>query len=174
MKIIVGSTNPVKLNAVQHVVQTIYPSASVEGVAVESGVAAQPWGDVETRQGAHNRALAIQKNLKPDWAVGLEGGVQPTEYGLFTCAWCVIIDATGRVGVGGNSCILLPPRVVNALENGAELGTAMDALTGQTNTKHQAGAIGILTNGLISRQSAYETIITMALAPFLNPIWYEI
>jgi non-canonical (house-cleaning) NTP pyrophosphatase len=109
-----------------------------------------------------------------DLGVGLEGGVQESEFGLMTCAWCVLVDRTGRIGVGGNSSILLPDAVVQALRHGDELGTAMDRLAQQQNTKHQHGAIGILTNNLETRQSAYEMIIRLALAPFQNPAWYPI
>ncbi len=42
----------------------------------------------------------------------------------------------------------------------------MDALTGLHNTKHAQGAIGILTDGLETRKSAYAHILRLALAPF--------
>jgi non-canonical (house-cleaning) NTP pyrophosphatase len=50
---------------------------------------------------------------------------------------------------------------------GEELGAAIDALVGGSNTKQGLGAVGILTAGLIDRQRAYEAIVTYALAPFL-------
>jgi inosine/xanthosine triphosphatase len=54
----------------------------------------------------------------------------------------------------------------------AELGVGMDRLTGERNTKHGKGAVGILTRGLVDRQEAYEVILTYALAPFLSPeLW---
>lgn len=174
MQIIVGSTNPVKIKAVQVALQPIYPDAQYSGVAVSSGVADQPWNDAETRQGAYNRAQAILTQATADLAIGLEGGVLETEFGLMTSAWCVILDRQGNVGVGGNSCTLLPSSVAEQLHSGIELGTAMDNFSGQNNTKHKDGAIGILTDGLVSRQTAYETIIKMALAPLLHPAWYTI
>jgi non-canonical (house-cleaning) NTP pyrophosphatase len=44
----------------------------------------------------------------------------------------------------------------------------MDAVTGQHNVKQGAGAVGILTAGLVSRQQAYEVLIAYALVPFLS------
>lgn len=172
MHIAVGSTNPIKFSATQTVLGALYPAATFTTHTVPSDVAAQPWGDEETRRGAYNRARATLQQSGARLAVGLEGGVLKTEFGLFTCAWCVIINADGRVGVGGSSCTQLPPEVETMLVQGIELGPAMDALSGQTNTKHNAGAIGILTNGLLTRQTAYEVIIKMALSPFLHPEWY--
>jgi non-canonical (house-cleaning) NTP pyrophosphatase len=44
----------------------------------------------------------------------------------------------------------------------------MDRVTGEHNTKQNAGAVGILTAGLVDRQRAYEALVTYALAPFLS------
>ncbi len=173
MLIAVGSTNPVKLNATKRVLSALYPEADFAPVAAQSGVQMQPWGDEETRRGAYNRAQYALQATEADLGIGLEGGVQETEFGLFTCAWCVIVDLLGHTGVGGSSCVRLPEVVAQSVRNGLELGTAMDQLTGEHNTKHNQGAIGILTNGLSSRQAAYESLIKMALSPFIRPEWYE-
>lgn len=174
MRIAIGSTNPVKCNAVRAVLGRLYPDAEFVAVDASSGVSGQPWGDAETRRGAVNRAHVALDATGADLAVGLEGGVQETEFGLMTCAWCAVVDRTGRLGVGGNSCMLLPPAVASHIRQGGELGDAMDALTRSSNTKHQNGAIGILTNNLETRQSAYETNLRLALAPFQNPAWYPV
>jgi len=152
----------------------LYPDAEWICVDVPSNISAQPWGDVETRTGALNRARAALEQTGADLAVGLEGGVQDSEFGLLTTAWCVLVDRHGRIGVGGNSCALLPGSVAADVRQGAELGTAMDRLVNKQNTKLQNGAIGILTNNLETRQSAYEMIIRLALAPFQNPDWYPV
>jgi inosine/xanthosine triphosphatase len=172
MHIAVGSTNPVKLKATRAILSQLHPTATFTAIDVPSGVADQPWGDEETRRGATNRARAALSEANADLAVGLEGGVQDTEVGMFTCAWCAIVDQHGRLGIGGSSCTQLPPQVARQVRAGDELGTAMDALTGETGIKYKGGAIGVLTGGLQTRQSAYEVIISMALSPFLRPEWY--
>jgi inosine/xanthosine triphosphatase len=174
MHIAIGSTNPVKCNATRAVLKAVFSDTVFECVDVPSGVSDQPWGNVETRTGAHNRAQAALAHTGADLAVGLEAGVQESEFGLLTCAWCVLVDARGRVGVGGNSSILLPPAVAERLYLGDELGAAMDGLVNEHNTKHRNGAIGILTHNLETRQSAYESIIRLALAPFQHPAWYPL
>jgi non-canonical (house-cleaning) NTP pyrophosphatase len=155
MRIAIGSTNPVKCSATRAVLTPLFPGAEYVCQEVPSGVAAL-------------------EQTGADLAVGLEGGVQDSEFGLLTAAWCVVVDRHGRIGVGGNSCAMLPPAVAGELRQGLELGAAMDHLVRQHNTKHQNGAIGILTNNLETRQSAYETIIRLALAPFQNPAWYPV
>ncbi|MBN1201746.1 MAG: inosine/xanthosine triphosphatase [Anaerolineae bacterium] len=174
MLIAIGSTNPVKYNAAQAVLVPMYPDIEFICVDVPSGVASQPWGNKATRTGALNRARAALAQTGADLAIGLEGGVQESEFGLMTCAWCVLVDTHGQIGVGGNSSILLPKAVANRLRQGEELGAAMDQLVNEHNTKWRNGAIGILTGDLETRQSAYESILRLALAPFQNPAWYPV
>jgi inosine/xanthosine triphosphatase len=174
MKIAIGSQNPVKRQAVEHVLSEQFDGAMFITVAVSSGVSDQPFGDEETRRGAVNRArAALQQATTAAFGVGLEGGVQETEFGLLTCAWCAIVDADGRTGVGGSSCVQLPPTVADMIRDGAELGAAMDHISGASNTKHGLGAIGLLTDALLTRQTAYEYLIKLALAPFIRNDWYQ-
>jgi len=172
MIIAVGSTNPVKCNAVRVVLSPLYPEAHFVSLDVPSGVAVQPWGDVEARTGAVNRARAALEHSSADLAAGLEGGVVETEFGLMTNAWCALVDRQGRLGIGGNCCTLLPEAVAQDVRRGMALGAAMARLVNRPNTKHQNGAIGILTKNLETRQTAYEMILRLALAPFQNPDWY--
>jgi inosine/xanthosine triphosphatase len=167
-RVAVGSLNPVKVGAVRAVLVPLAPGVTVTGVLVPSEVPTQPWGDDETIRGARARALgALAKTPDAELGVGLEGGVVDGDGGLRTCAWAVIADRDGRIGVGGSLALPLPPSVAEQVRAGHELGAAMDALVGATNTKQGAGAVGILTGGLIDRQRAYETLVTYALVPFL-------
>ena len=172
-RIAVGSTNPVKIGAVRAVFAPLAPSAAIEGIAVASGVPDQPWGDEETIAGAKTRALAAMRMLQADIGIGIEGGVvEDADGGLRTCAWAVVVSRDGATGTGGSLAMPLPPAVAHAIREGQELGHAMDALTGGRDTKRGAGAVGILTAGMIDRQRAYEMLVTYALAPFLTPgLW---
>ncbi len=155
------------------VVERIGPVWSVRGVAVASAVRAQPWGQEETRAGALERARAALKAvLEAQLGVGLEGGVVNVDGALFTLAWCVIADREGRLGWGGGAMMPVPPSVAAAVRSGAELGPAMDQLSGLRESKRQMGAIGLLTNGLSSREEAYRQLVAMAFAPWLRPDWY--
>lgn len=176
-QVVVGSTNPVKLAAVCAVIARVAPNASVQCVAVASGVPDQPWGDEETRRGAAERArqaLLHGAHADADLGVGVEGGVVLELDGtLRTCAWAVACTRDGREGVGGSLAIALPPEVAALVRTGTELGHAMDAVAKLVDTKRGSGAVGILTGGLIDRQRAYEPLITYALAPFLAAEYYE-
>lgn len=165
----VGSGNPVKLAAVTQVLRGVWPGARVEARPVPSGVADQPFGDEETIAGARERARAARSALDADLGIGLEGGVVDSPSGMRTCAWCVIVHRDGREGAGGSLAMPLPGAVARMIREGTELGHAMDALVAERGTKHGKGAVGILTDGRIDRQGAYEVLVTYALAPFLTP-----
>ena len=171
-RVVVGSTNPVKIAAVQAVLARSGSTAHVDGLAVASGVSEQPIGDAETIRGATQRARAALEASGADLAVGLEGGVVEEEGFMRTCAWASVVSRDGRVGVGGSLAMTLPDGVAALVREGVELGHAMDRVTGEHDTKRGAGAVGILTAGLVDRQRAYEALVTYALAPFLTPHHY--
>ena len=170
--IAVGSVNPVKVGAVRAVLAALAPVARFEGVAVPSDVPDQPFGDDVTIRGARTRAERARQAIDADFGVGIEGGCVETAHGMRTCAWAVVVDRNGRHATGGSLALPLPDAVARMIRQGAELGHAMDALVAQANTKQGAGAVGILTAGLIDRQKAYETLVTYALAPFLTPEYW--
>jgi len=170
----VGSRNPVKIAASRAVLRRVYgEGVDVQGVSVESGVSRQPWGDEETLEGALNRARAALGISGAAIGIGLEGGLVEVDGQVFTSAWCAVARRDGTTGVAGGANLLLPPAVAQAVREGAELGPTMDELTGLENTKQAQGAIGILTQGYLDRQSAYEQILTLALARHLSPTHYR-
>ncbi len=168
----VGSTNPVKLAAVRAVLARLAPDAAVDGLAVASGVPDQPLGDVQTIEGATTRARSARDAHDADLGVGIEGGVVETAVGMRTCAWAVVATRDGAAHVGGSLSMPLPSTVATLIRNGVELGHAIDCLIGTENIKHGPGAVGILTEGLVNRQQAYETILAYALAPVLGAELY--
>ena len=172
-RVIVGSTNPVKIAAVAAVLQRAGTNAPVDGISVLSGVRDQPEGDLETIRGATQRARAALDVTDADLAVGIEGGVVEENGHMRTCAWAAVVARDGRVGVGGSLAMRLPDRVAALVRSGVELGVAMDRVTGGHDTKRGAGAVGILTAGLVDRQRAYEALVTYALAPFLSADFYD-
>jgi inosine/xanthosine triphosphatase len=171
-RIAVGSTNPVKFCAVHAVLALLVPAAEIVAIQVPSGVPDQPRGDDETIRGARARARAAREALDADLGVGIEGGIVEDATGMRTCAWAAVVGRDGRVAVGGSLAMPLPPAVARAVREGAELGEAMDRVSGRRDTKRGAGAVGILTAGLVDRQRAYEILVTYALAPFLSPEYW--
>ncbi len=172
MKIAIGSTNPVKFEAVKDGLKEAFSGADFVAIEVMSGVSDQPIGDEETKKGAINRAKEALKATHADLGVGLEGGIEETEHGMMGTVWCAIVDGKGKVSLGGGLHAHVPESVAQKIRKGMELGKAMDELTGKQNTKHKEGAIGILTKGLIDRKKAYESLVRLASTKFVSPELY--
>ena len=166
-KIIVASTNPAKISAVEDAFKHTFPDSqfSIEGISVDSGVRDQPMCADETLQGARNRVSnARQATPGADYYVGLEAGID----GQFTFAWMVIESGDNR-GEARSASLPLPPQALEKIHQGEELGDVMDEMFNQTNIKQKGGAIAMLTNHLLSRSSVYQQALILALIPFIHP-----
>ncbi|MCD8506946.1 DUF84 family protein [Candidatus Woesebacteria bacterium] len=175
MKIGVGSTNPVKVAAVQSAVEFVFSRRGesveyeVQGYSVESGVSDQPYSDDETRQGARNRALAVlEADPSVDMAFGLEGGLMSVGEELQSIVWVHIEDRAGKQQSLAGNRFALPQYIVDGLASGEELGKVMDKIEGKTNTNQQGGMFGYLTEGVIPREEAYAYLVRFALALWLS------
>lgn len=158
-----------KIAAVRAVLERLRDGITIDGLAVPSGVPEQPVGDDVTIQGALARARGARDSADADFGVGIEGGVVQLDDGrMRTCAWAAVAARDGSESVGGSLAMPLPDEVARLIRDGLELGHAIDRVAGTTNIKHGAGAVGILTAGLVDRQRAYEVIIAYALAPYLG------
>lgn len=176
-KIIVGSVNPVKVATVEEAFHLVFPEKSFEvtACAALSGVPDQPFGDEETQRGAYNRATACRSAYpSADYWVGLEGGLEDVSGQLWVFGWMCTIGASGLQGFGRTSSFCLPKKMRDLVLSGVELGTAADTLFQGTNLKQKNGAVGMLTNDLVTRQGFYKDAMIFSLIPFSNPELYTV
>jgi inosine/xanthosine triphosphatase len=171
MHVIVGSTNPTKISATHQAFAAVWPDQTweVTGLNVPSGVADQPMSDQESIKGATNRAQAVMAKESPDFAVGLEGGLQQIDSKWFDCGWIVILDRHGHIGIASSARMHTPPQVMKLIHEGVELGQAMDQLFNLSNSKHAQGHFGLMTNNLVTREKGYLDAVIFALASFIHP-----
>lgn len=174
-KVIVASKNPVKIEAAKLGFQDVFANETFEvmGISVPSEVADQPISNQETLDGAYNRAKNARKAMPDaDFWIGLEGGVERVGEEMEVFAWMYVIDAEGRVGKAKTAVFYLPPPVVQLVNQGMELGDADDKIFNHQNSKQQGGAIGILTDGQISRMAYYRPAVILALIPIVKKELY--
>ena len=176
MKVVVGSKNPVKINATHVALQQVLEAGDdfeVIGVDAPSLVADQPMTEAETRLGAVNRVKACLAEYKANWYVAIEGGVDKFTDGPATFAYVTICNGE-HWSVGRSANLPLPETVYASLTAGEELGDVMDKLFDTHNIKQKGGAIGLLTNHLATRQSVYELAIILTMAKFnFLPLYIE-
>ncbi|MFN0086933.1 MAG: DUF84 family protein [Blastocatellia bacterium] len=169
----VGSENPVKIDCVRRAIAEYWPEAQAVGVATDSGVSAQPDSDAEMLRGAITRARQAAEKTPEAWCgVGIEGGTLDSDVGMWAYAWIVIVDRRGRIGRGQTGRFLLPEGVARLVRDGMELGHADDYFFDRDNSKQKDGAIGILSDGRVSRRDLYQPAVTFALLPFVHPEYY--
>ncbi|MGM3174450.1 inosine/xanthosine triphosphatase [Dickeya lacustris] len=167
--VVASTTNPAKIRAITLAFADVFgaDNCRIEGVDVDSGVPSQPQGSVETRTGARNRVMrARQVRPEADFWVGVEAGIEES----MTFAWMVIENATIR-GESRSASLVLPDSILQGISAGRELGDEMARLTGIQDIKRQGGAIGVFTDGKLSRTSVYYQALLLALVPFHNPVY---
>ncbi len=175
MKIIVASTNPVKLQAVRLGFQRMFPEwkFQVEQLVGVQGNSSQPRGNRETLRDASYRAeRAAVLVPDADYWVGVEGGIEEQDSEMAAFAW-IVIRSKDRMGKGRTGAFDLPQAVAELVRQGKELGEADDIVFGLSNSKQANGAIGILTGDVIDRAQLYEHAVILALIPFKNPLLYQ-
>ena len=179
MHIFVGSTNPVKINAVTTAASETWPDVRVQGLDVPSGISEQPIGDEETLQGAINRAkMALdqglesltEEQLKSDQmiGVGLEGGVfhfSKTE--LWSTVWVAVVDTEGTIFTANGARFRVPDSIAERILTGGEMGPIVERLVGEADVRSKQGMIGIITQGFVDRAEEYAGITKMAIG-----LWY--
>ena len=77
IKVLIGSKNPTKVNAVSSAFKKAFPGLLFSFIKTNapSNVSDQPIGDVETKKGCKNRLKYIHKKEVADFYVSIEGGV---------------------------------------------------------------------------------------------------
>ncbi|TBR43132.1 non-canonical purine NTP phosphatase [Marinomonas agarivorans] len=174
INVIVGSRNPVKINAAHKALSQLFSHQKVNctGIHAPSGVARQPMTLAETRLGAINRASYCRNNTEADFYIAIEGGVDVLEDGPVTFAYVAILDNDTR-SITCSAQLPLPKYVYQGLLDEEELGDVMDKMFNTNNIKQKEGAIGLLTKNLVTRETCYTQAVIMAMAPFLNKSLYE-
>jgi len=169
MKVVVGSKNPVKLQATRNVLEKIYTELEIQAIDVDSEVPDQPIGLKTTVQGAINRA---KNAFSPDFdlSVGIESGLLEVPHsitGYLDLQWCAIYDGE-KITLGVSAGFEYPPMVIEQVLGGREVGDVMDQVTGVNKLGQKTGAVSHLTQGMLDRTGNTEQCVLMAMVPRMN------
>ena len=168
MKIIVGSKNKIKVEAVKEVLEN-YPhlsGAEVIEIEVPSEVADQPKSLEETVGGAMNRAKNAFDNC--DYSFGLESGlmaVPNTKSGFMDVCVCAIYD--GEEFHLGLSSAWEAPRAVTShmIDGGLDMTQAAlkAGYSSNPNLGSAEGLVGVMTKGRLTRKEYTKQSVITAL-----------
>lgn len=179
MKVVVGSLNPIKIEATRFVFKKFFGEAEVYSVKVETSIPAQPVGIEQVIRGALERAYQALNSMDgSDYGVGLEAGLIPypgTITGYLNHQICALVDRELRVTFGSSMGFEFPSKVIESLKKGEveEAEEVMEELTGIERIGEMIGAIGYLTKNSFKRLDLSIQAITSALIPRLNPNLYR-
>jgi len=177
MKILVASKNPVKISAVEEAFSKYFSDFKVIGHSVASGVSHTPIGD-EIYQGAETRAKAlmnlnIEQKIGAHYFVGIEGGFIEDNSKWFLSNRACIMGVDGKISYGTSLQYEVPGYIAKQVLSGVELGTVMDEIKGDTNTKQKGGAVEFLSKGAADRKELTTQAVLAALFPHVNQEIYS-
>ena len=172
-RISVGSTNVAKVGAVRAVVERIWSRVEIRPVAIEAppSIGEMPVGD-QVKAGAIFRAREAWCQ-GDDFGIGLEGGVEFVGDACYLFNWAAVLGKDGRISAAPSAKLLLPDDIAQAIRAGRVLGDLMIERVGRVDVNSKEGAVGYLTNGLITRQRFFEDCLILAMAPYLCPDAYR-
>lgn len=165
MKIIIGTKNQKKINAVQAVFEQVLEVRNIEVVAhnAKSGVPEAPH-DHETLDGAMNRARECEKMGGADFYIGVESGLVERYGNFFEEAWAVIILANSEPLLGYSSGLMSPNIVATRMRTGEKHNGIMkeyDIMFARYNDNNDTWSR--YTGGNISRQISLDEAVRNAL-----------
>jgi inosine/xanthosine triphosphatase len=171
----VGSTNPVKVEAVRSVFRRAFPGRKMDirGVPVVSSVAGEPYGR-EVLNGAIQRAQSALEQGEAHIGIGIEAG-------LFWCdhlqdymdvQYCAIVDRGERMTLGHGPGFQYPPPIMSRVRDGKTVGEAMAEISGIKWIGRKQGVVGYLSKGILVRKRLTESAVVAAMLPRLNPGLY--
>lgn len=181
MNIAIGTTNAIKIQAVEEVIKDYFQfvSAKIRTFSVPSGISEQPLSLEEIIAGAKNRARnAFAECHDCKYSFGIESGLFEacgTQSGyLEACICCIYDGAEDHIGL---SCgFELPSHILGlVLDEKMDLSQACYHSGVTTNTKLGAaeGLIGILTKGRVTRKDYTKQSVTTALIRLENASLYN-
>ncbi len=176
MHVTVGSTNPIKIAAVQECIADypLFSDALVFGKNVASGISSQPMSLEETIRGAINRA---KNAFTETYSFGIESGLFSVPYtrsGYMDVCCCAIYDGK-LISLGLSSAFEVPQIVLDLImNNGLECNDAIyrAGLTSKPKAGSEEGMTGILTKGRIMRKEQIKQAIYNALILVENQSLY--
>lgn len=177
MKVLIGTTNPGKIEGVKRAFEKYFENVEIEGYKAPSGVASQPV-NLDIYKGAKNRVLNLMEYAKnnqinADYFVAVESGITNSlgKWSIINVA--VVIDKNNYESWGYSAGFPVPSKYVDDII-ATELGPVMDKIFSKSDLRSSVGGINALTHEKISRIDLNEQAFTMALTQFINDsIWKD-
>ena len=173
MKILLGSKNPSKANAIKLAMQSIgYNDIKITPIDVPSQVSSKPINE-ETLIGAQNRNKNLYKycqenNIDFDWLISIEGGYEKVNNTYFIVTYVSIIDNKNNEFIGKSQGLQISKAMFDWVSDGKSLNKVIESIIENSENKKVNGISGYLTNGFYKRDIFDSSAIVSALQSYIN------
>ena len=193
MQIVVGSNNPVKIQASKEIFQEFFEGVRVFQMSIDPEVPSQPFSLNQIISGAYNRAKnSIERFIRyyetsADFGIGIEAGIAKIDIEgtlhkqarnlchppFVDIQVCVIMNHLYKFSIGYGSGFAYPETIIEGVKEGKSVGALMSDYTGIPELGRKHGAIGFLTKMFLDRKALTKQAVLAALVPWLNPELYQ-
>jgi non-canonical (house-cleaning) NTP pyrophosphatase len=164
----IGSKSKLKETAIINALMRIGRDFSVKTLDVPSGVPAQPFGDLETSQGAKNRAKHAAAMTPGSWGIGIESGLmQEGEKWLDMAAVAIVPPYGGLPTVYWSEALEFPAEAVLIAQGAGFATTTVGSVLAATRGCASDDPHSFLTGGKKSRTQ----FLTDAVEKALRFVW---
>jgi len=160
----VGSTNPIKVSAVEKALEKTVGNMLVTPVDIESGVSNQPKGFEETFKGAYNRAKGAFEKVNSVYGIGIEAGMVELGEKKLDIHICVVYNGLDY-SVGTSQAFQIPKEISDKIAEGFECGSVAEETYGIKDIGQKNGLIGVITDDNILREELCINSVVMAMIP---------
>ncbi len=177
MKVLIGTTNPGKIQGAKEALDVFFKDVDIEGIKVPSNVSDQPVNE-ETLQGARNRVnnlieYAKENNVEADYFLGVESGICNVYNTWMIVNFAVIKDNSGYESVGIGPAFPVPSSYVRKIIS-TSLGQVLDKVYSSSELGKGKGGVNALTHDSISRIDIAKEAFIMAMTQYANGnIWKD-
>ncbi|MFX1491380.1 MAG: DUF84 family protein [Promethearchaeota archaeon] len=173
MQIVVGSQNPVKLEATRQAFNLYFEEFEVIPVRVESGIHPFPMSQLETLTGALNRVQnASSAYPLAAYAVGIESGLMIIDNYYFVQAFAAVMR-NSVIGFGASVAFEVSSNFVAAIDPTTDKSKqTINQLLQRPNLFQREGVVGVLTQNRLNRTQILRDAVICALPKFLQPKYF--
>ena len=116
MKIIIGTTNKLKIECAKNILSSLTSEFILKEFPAFSGVSETPHNK-EILDGAFNRAkIALNSEKEADFGIGLESGLSERYGEIYEEAWAVVIKKNKEKFVGYSSGLKVPSIIIQKMK----------------------------------------------------------
>ena len=172
MKVVIGSSNLPKRNAVESSFKAVFPDEDIiiETVSTDSGVSSHPTSGGESITGALTRVTRAKELVADaDYYVGIEGGLLRVSGRAWEIGWIAISNSDGKIATGLSSGIELQGSILRAVTDGIELNKVLESEYGIQSAGSSNGFYGLATNDLVYEASVIRARRNICLGFFFAP-----